>query len=138
MKIRINSGIEKPMRTPPVKFTARIKLFPTENGGRKEPVSSGDYFPNIVFDVPFNNSFRDFDRYLLSQRLQKDYPKVNSNVSFKFPDHFLYPGDQCICTIRLYHPERVVGYIMPGDKFLIIEITRFVGVGEVLEFLNDR
>lgn len=95
-------------------FTATFSLFPTENGGRKNPVYNY-YKPSFSF-----NSAN----------------QVSGEVSFPELEE-LSPGDTTTAYIKLLPSKHIRQNLKKGDSFTILEGLKIVGAG-VIQRIDNR
>ncbi|APU97138.1 MULTISPECIES: hypothetical protein [Sphingobacterium] len=93
---------------------ARIKLIPTEQGGRKTGIISG-YSPNHVFE------------YASEGKLQENYI---GNINFEGED--LMPGEERITTVRFLLVKELEQYLTKGRKWWLHEGPKLIGEAEIL------
>jgi len=93
---------------------ARIKLTPTEQGGRKTGIITG-YRPNHVFE------------YTQEGKLQQTYiGEIN------FEDEDLMPGEERIAIVRFLLSKELEQYLTKGRKWWLHEGPNIIGEAEVL------
>ena len=97
---------------------ARLKLIPTETGGRLSPIRT-KYRPNHVFE------------YVDGQFLHT----YIGEIQFETPE-IIRPGDEKIVTIRFLHTPKLEEYLHVGRVWWIHEGGRKVGEAEILELYN--
>lgn len=89
-------------------FTAKLSLFPTEQGGRKRPVYD-HYRPSFSF-----NSVNHF----------------SGEVSFPERKE-LKPGDTATALVKLLPSKHVSQNLKIGDSFTVLEGNKVVGTGVI-------
>jgi elongation factor Tu len=99
-----------------VRVRARIRLLPSQESGRTQPVRAG-YRPN-------HNFFGPEDRTMTMGIIE-------------LADGFeLHPGESVETTVRFQSWPGLEGQIHPGREWRIQEGARLVGIGTVIGILN--
>lgn len=93
---------------------ARIKLTPTEQGGRKTGIISG-YRPNHVFE------------YTSEGKLKRTYIG-----DINFEGEHLMPGEERIAIVRFLLLKELDQYLTKGRKWWLHEGPNIIGEGEIL------
>jgi len=93
---------------------AKIKLTPTEQGGRKTGIITG-YRPNHVFE------------YTSEGKLHRTYI---GDIHFEGED--LMPGEETIATVRFLLVKELEQYLTKGRKWWLLEGPNIIGDAEVL------
>ncbi|MDF2476762.1 MAG: hypothetical protein K0S24_2245 [Sphingobacterium sp.] len=93
---------------------ARIKLVPTEHGGRKSGIISG-YRPNHVFE------------YTPEGKLCQTYI---GDINFEGEN--VMPGEERIATVRFLLVKELEQYLTKGRKWWLHEGPNIIGEAEVL------
>jgi translation elongation factor EF-Tu-like GTPase len=93
-------------------YNVIMRLFSTENGGRKNPIFSG-YRPNLTID---SNQYYSCEIKLLDKEI-------------------LYPGDECKAKVVLISTksEEFKKELETTDIFYITEGTKMIGTGITLK-----
>ena len=99
-----------------IKVKAQLKMLPPSEGERESPIYSG-YRPNHNFGGIDDNDF-----YPGEIKLEND-----NNLSYEIAAIINFIGDNKLSSI-----------LKPNVKWRIQEANRLVGVGEVLEVLNEE
>ena len=100
-----------------IDFIADLKYLTTEEGGRKTPVFSSSYRPQIKFD---------FDEMQTSG--QQTF--LNKKT--------VYPGDTVEAAIRILSVEHFANTLTEGMTFEFREGSRVIGTGKIIDILNDK
>ena len=102
--------------TPPlIHIKANIELISSENGGRKNGISS-DYRPNHVFEYQTNGQFE----YSFIGDIQIENNRI------------LKPGEKGVVTVRFLTHQPIDKYLNIGRKWWIHEGARKIGEAEIL------
>ncbi|OOG19363.1 hypothetical protein BWD42_05360 [Sphingobacterium sp. CZ-UAM] len=96
-------------------FIAQLQYRTTQEGGRKTPAFS-KYRPQIKFDF--------------------DEMQTSGEQTFIDKDT-VYPGDQVKAVIRLAGVIYFKGKLAEGILFEFREGSRVIGIGKILQILND-
>ena len=100
-----------------IDFIADLKYLTTEEGGRKTPVFSTGYRPQIKFDF--------------------DEMQTSGQQTFLNKDT-VYPGDTVEAAIRIISVEHFENTLTEGMTFEFREGSRVIGTGKIIDILNDR
>jgi hypothetical protein len=100
-----------------IDFIADLKYLTTEEGGRKTPVFSTGYRPQIKFD---------FDEMQTSG--QQTF--LNKEI--------VYPGDTVEAAIRLLSVEHFENTLIEGMTFEFREGSKIIGTGKIIDIFNDK
>jgi translation elongation factor EF-Tu-like GTPase len=95
---------------------AKITMKTTEEGGRQSGLKSG-YRPNHVFELP--DHIRNLKTYI-------------GDIQFD-DQELIQPGETKTVTVRFLKIPGIEKYLHVGQKWLINEAARTLGVGEILE-----
>jgi translation elongation factor EF-Tu-like GTPase len=95
---------------------ARITMKTTGEGGRQFGFKSG-YRPNHLFEI--HNNLKEIRTYI-------------GDIRFEGQE-LIKPGETKIVTVRFLKVPEIEKYIVVGQKWLINEAARTLGVGEILE-----
>ena len=100
-----------------IDFIAELKYLTTEDGGRKTPVFSTGYRPQIKFDF--------------------DEMQTSGQQTFINKDS-VYPGDTVEAGIKIISVEHFENTLTEGMTFDFREGSRIIGTGKIIDILNDR
>jgi translation elongation factor EF-Tu-like GTPase len=96
-------------------FIARLSYKTTEQGGRRDPASSG-YHPQVKFDFSDNQT---------------------STVQVFRDREWVHPGDVVVAEMQMVGREYFAGQLEVGMRFEVREGARVTAVGEILEICNQ-
>jgi len=96
-------------------FTAELRYLTTEEGGRKTPVWSIGYRPQVKF--PFEDVQTSGEQTFLNKEV-------------------VYPGDTVIAEIAIISTEIFEYKLAAGQEFDFREGARIIGTGKILEVVN--
>ncbi len=99
-----------------IEIIARLTLYPTEKGGRKNGIKSG-YRPNHVFEYKGNTS--DFVAAYIGE--------------FEFDKEWILPGETEIVIVRFLKHQNIADLIETGRVWWIHEGPAKIGEAEIIE-----
>jgi hypothetical protein len=94
---------------------AKLKLYPTSEGGRKSGFISG-YRPNHVFEYKIGQPLKTF----IGDIIFDEQPTIE-------------PGEEKIVTVRFLSHQPIENYLTIGNKWWIHEADRCLGEADILE-----
>ena len=119
------------MIIPETKITILFKFLSTENGGRKNGLTTG-YRPNVVFNFTEEmlNLYKTVENgYFLPGEIRT----LNADVMFIFThDRWIQPGEIIECKIGIYNPGGVSKFFIPGNFLFAREGGRIIGIGNII------
>lgn len=104
-----------------IKVKAKIKLYRTENGGRKTAISTG-YRPNHVFEYADNSI--DFVRTYIGE----------INLEYEY----IQPGESAVGIVWFSPQKSLNKFIQKGRIWGLNEGSRKIGEAEILEILSGN
>ncbi len=100
-----------------IDFIAELKYLTTEEGGRKTPVFSSGYRPQIKFDF--------------------DEMQTSGQQTF-LNKETVYPGDAIEAAIKIISVDHFAHCLTEGMAFEFREGSRLIGTGIISSVLNDN
>lgn len=102
-----------------IKIKAKLKLYSTNNGGRKTGIRTG-YRPNHVFEYNYKGSIK-----------QTYIGQINIDE-----DKWIFPGEIEIVNIEFLNVFEIEKFIQVGRKWWIHEANNKIGEAEIIEIHN--
>lgn len=97
-------------------FTATLKYYTIEEGGRRTPAKSG-YRPQVKFD----------------------FEEAQTSGQQVFVDKdIVYPGDTVNAEISMASPMIFKGRLSCGIAFEFLEGAKVIGTGQIIEIINPE
>ena len=96
-------------------FTAVIRLLKTEEGGRRNSITTG-YRPSLKFEI---------DDYLTT-----GYHTIKNKNSVE-------PGQDAIADIKIVSKDYFAGKLKEGMKFDLLEGNKKIGEGYIISIMNN-